>query len=158
MKTTLSADAILAEKEDIFVSQLMHNIYISIRSLWCTCVHCYRMSKYAVREQRMRHGVGEGREGISRPTRMKYCCEGEGGSLVNHEWTRDFPESYFTLLKLKKHRKCTSVQKSEDYKTLMLILLGEITFVIGPDCIFVNLWGTFDSSVLQCTFPQWAGT
>ncbi len=129
----------------------MYNIYINIRFLWCTCAHCYRMSKYAVREQmRQDFGVG-GREVISRPIRMKYCCEGEGGSLVNHEWTRDFSESYFTLLKLKKHRKCTSVQKSEDYKTLMLILLGEITFVIGPDCIFVNLWGTCDSSVLQCT-------
>ncbi len=95
--------------------------------------------------------VWGGREGISRPISMKYCCEGEGGSLVNHEWTRDFSESYFTLLKLKKHRKCTSVQKSEDYKTLLLILFGEITFVIGPDCIFVNLWGTCDSSVLQCS-------
>ncbi len=58
---------------------------------------------------------------------------------MNHEQTREFSESHFTQLKLKKHRECTSVQKSEDYKTLMLILLGEITFVIGPDYIFVNL-------------------
>jgi hypothetical protein len=31
MKTTLSANAILAELEDISLSQLMHNIYINIR-------------------------------------------------------------------------------------------------------------------------------
>jgi hypothetical protein len=36
-------------------------------------------------------------------------------------------ESHYTQLKLKRHRKCTSVQKSEDHKTLMLMLLGEIT-------------------------------
>jgi hypothetical protein len=45
------------------------------------------------------------------------------------------------------------------------MLLGEITFVIGPDYIFVNLWGTCDSSVLQCvleigtnigSFPLWS--
>jgi hypothetical protein len=48
-------------------------------------------------------------------------------------------ESHYTQLKHDGNRKCTSVQKSEDYKTLILMLLGEITFVTGPDCIFVNL-------------------
>ncbi len=61
------------------------------------------------------------------------------GELTNDEVTSEFSESYFTLVKHKRHRKGVSVQKSEDYKTLMLMLLGEITFVIGPDCIFVNL-------------------
>ncbi len=54
-------------------------------------------------------------------------------------WYKYYYESHYTQLKLKKHRKSTSVQKSEDHKTRMLFLLGEITFVIGPDCIFVNL-------------------
>ncbi len=84
-------------------------------------------------------GVGGG-EGMSQPIWINYCCgEGVRGSLMNHEQTRDFSESYFTLLKLKKHRKCTSLPKSEDYKTLMLNLLGAITFIIRPECIFVNL-------------------
>jgi hypothetical protein len=48
-------------------------------------------------------------------------------------------ELHYTQLKLKRHRKCASVQNSEDHKTKMLILLGEITFVIGLDCIVVNL-------------------
>ncbi len=50
-----------------------------------------------------------------------------------------------------RYREGVSVQKSEDYKTLIWILLDEITFVIGPDCIFANLWGACDSAVLQCT-------
>jgi hypothetical protein len=70
---------------------------------------------------------------LSRPIMMKYYCE-----------------SHYTQWKHNRNRKCTSVQKSEHYKTLMLMLLGEITFVTGPDCIFVNLWGACDSSVLQC--------
>jgi hypothetical protein len=37
--------------------------------------------------------------------------------------------------------KGVSVEKSEDYETLILVLLGEVTFVIKPDCIFVNLKG-----------------
>jgi hypothetical protein len=69
---------------------------------------------------------------------------------TNNEETSEFSESYFTLGKHKRHRKGVSVQKSEDFKTLMLMLLGEITFVIGLDCIFVNLRGACDSSVLQC--------
>ncbi len=48
-------------------------------------------------------------------------------------------ESHYTKLKLTRNRKCKSVQKSEDHKTRILMLLGEIIFVIGPDCIFVNL-------------------
>jgi hypothetical protein len=48
-------------------------------------------------------------------------------------------ESRYTQLKLKRHRKCKSVQNSEDHNTPILKLLGEITFVIGPDCIVVNL-------------------
>jgi hypothetical protein len=75
---------------------------------------------------------------LSRPMRLRYCCEGEG-VLMNHEFTRDFSESHFTQLKHKRHGKCTSVHPSEDYQTQMLMLLGEITFVIGPDFIFVNL-------------------
>jgi hypothetical protein len=59
--------------------------------------------------------------------------------MMNHEKPREFSESHFTLLKHNRQRKCTSVQKSEDLTTLMLMLLGEITFVIRPDCIFVNL-------------------
>ncbi len=60
------------------------------------------------------------------------------------EWTNDevrseFSESYFTLEKHITHKEGVSVQKSEEYKTLKLMLLGEITFVIRPDCIFVNL-------------------
>ncbi len=58
---------------------------------------------------------------------------------ANKEVTSEFSESYFTLVKHKIHRKGVSVQKSEDFNTLMLMLLGEITFVIRPDCIFVNL-------------------
>jgi hypothetical protein len=58
---------------------------------------------------------------------------------MNHEFTRDFSESHFTQLKHKRVGKCTFVQNSEDYKTQMLMLLGEITFVIGPDYIFVNM-------------------
>ncbi len=69
---------------------------------------------------------------------------------TNNEVTSEFSESYFTLVKHKRHRKGVSVQKSEDFKTLMLMLLGEITFVIRPDCIFVNMRGACDSSVLQC--------
>ncbi len=70
---------------------------------------------------------------------------------TNNEVTSEFSESYSTLVKHKRHRKGVSVQKSEDFKTLMLILLDEITFVIRPDCIFVNLRGACDSSVLQCS-------
>jgi hypothetical protein len=81
-------------------------------------------------------GVGEvflGQSGQS------IVMRGEG---VLHESvsTKDFlSHTYFTLWKLKKPRKFTSVQKSEDYRTLIEILLGEITFVIGPDCSFVYL-------------------
>jgi hypothetical protein len=73
------------------------------------------------------------------------------GEWTNDEVTSEFSESYFTLVKHKRHRKAVSVQKSEDYKTQILKLLGEITFVIRPDSFFVNLWGACDSSVLQCT-------
>jgi hypothetical protein len=59
---------------------------------------------------------------LSRPIMMKYHCE-----------------SHYTQWKHNRNRKCTSVQKSEHYKTLMLMLLGEITFVTGPDCIFCKL-------------------
>jgi hypothetical protein len=44
----------------------------------------------------------------------------------------------FHPVKAQMEQKCTSVQKSEDLKTQMLMLLSEITFVIGPDCIFAN--------------------
>ncbi len=37
------------------------------------------------------------------------------------------------------------------YKSLILILLDKITFVIGPNCIFVNLLGACYSVVLHCT-------
>ncbi len=82
---------------------------------------------------------------------------GGGGSLwTNQEeillwggrgnwWIMNKQESFlshFTRIKHRRHRKRASVQKSKDYKILMLMLFGEITFVIGPDCIFVNLWGT----------------
>jgi hypothetical protein len=73
---------------------------------------------------------------------------------TNNEVTSEFSESFSTLVKHKRHRKGVSVQKSEDFKTLMLMLLGEITFVIRPDCIFVNLRGACDSSVLQCGTRQ----
>jgi hypothetical protein len=61
------------------------------------------------------------------------------GELTNDEATSEFSESYFTLVKHKRHRKAVSVQKAEDYKTLIFMLLGEITFVIRPVYIFVNL-------------------
>ncbi len=61
------------------------------------------------------------------------------GEWTNDEARSELSESYFTLEKHKTHRKAVSVQKSEEYKTLILMLLGEITFVIRPDCIFVNL-------------------
>jgi hypothetical protein len=77
-----------------------------------------------------------GAERLSRPIRMKYCINGE---LTYDEVTSEFSESYFTLVKHKRHRKATSVQKAEDYKTLICMLLGEMTFAIRPDCIFVNL-------------------
>jgi hypothetical protein len=60
------------------------------------------------------------------------------GEWTNDEVTSEFSQSHFTLVKHKRHRKAASVQKAEDYKTLILILLGEITFVIRPDCIFAN--------------------
>jgi hypothetical protein len=50
----------------------------------------------------------------------------------------EFSKSYFTLVKHKRHREGVSVQKSEDYKTLIIMLLGEITFVIRPNSIFAN--------------------
>jgi hypothetical protein len=101
------------------------------------------------------------------PLRNQFSSEGEligsffsqsGWSIAlrgKGEWTNDevrseFSESYFTLEKHITHKEGVSVQKSEEYKTLILMLLGEITFVIRPDCIFVNLWGACDSSVLQC--------
>ncbi len=58
---------------------------------------------------------------------------------TNDQLTREFSQSYFTLVKQKRQREGVSVQKSEVYKTLILMLLGEIKFVIGSDCIFVNL-------------------
>jgi hypothetical protein len=61
------------------------------------------------------------------------------GEWTNDEETGEFSESYFTLVKHKRHRKGVSVQNSEDYKTLILMLLGEITFVIRPDSFFVIL-------------------
>jgi hypothetical protein len=61
------------------------------------------------------------------------------GEWTNDEETSEFSESYFTLVKHKRHRKGVSVQNSEDYKTLILMLLGEITFVIRPDSFFVIL-------------------
>jgi hypothetical protein len=87
-----------------------------------------------------------------------FWCAGRKAILGPGNTVKYYFESHYTQLKLKRHRKCTSVQNSEDYKTQMLILLGEITFVIGPDCIFVNLWGACDSSVLQCAkiVNQWA--
>jgi hypothetical protein len=69
---------------------------------------------------------------------MKYGKEGEG-EWPNYELSREFSDSYFTLVKHNRNREGVSVQKSGDYKTLISTLLGEITFVIGPDCIFVNL-------------------
>ena len=72
------------------------------------------------------------------------------GEWTNDEVTSEFSESYFILVKHKRHRKAVSVQKAENNKTLIFMLLGEITFVIRPDCIFVNLRGAWDSAVLQC--------
>ncbi len=62
-----------------------------------------------------------------------------GGGLSGPIMMKYYYESHHTQLKHNGNRKCTSVQKSENYKTLILMLLGEITFVTGPDCIFVNL-------------------
>jgi hypothetical protein len=61
------------------------------------------------------------------------------GEWTNEEVTSEFSESYFTPVKHKRHRKAVSVQKTEDYITLIFMLLGEIKLVIRPDCIFVNL-------------------
>ncbi len=38
---------------------------------------------------------------------------------TNNEVTSEFSESYSTLVKHKRHRKGVSVQKSEDFKTLV---------------------------------------
>jgi hypothetical protein len=57
----------------------------------------------------------------------------------SYELSREFSESYFTLVKHNRNREGVSVQKSGDYKTLISIPLDEITFAIGPNCIFVNL-------------------
>ncbi len=46
------------------------------------------------------------------------------GEWTNDEVTSKFSESYFTLAKHKRHRKGVSVQKSEDYKTLILNAVG----------------------------------
>ncbi len=81
---------------------------------------------------------GGGLRGFLDQSGLSIALTGKG-ELTNDEVTSEFSELYFTLVKHKRHRKGVSVQKSEDYKTLMLMLLGEITFVIGPDCIFVNL-------------------
>ncbi len=48
-------------------------------------------------------------------------CEGEG-VIDESRKNKRVSESHFTQLKQNRHRKCTSVQKSEDYKTLMLML------------------------------------
>jgi hypothetical protein len=80
---------------------------------------------------------GPGNTGIFQPIRMKYCIEGKG-EWTNGEVTCKFSKSYFTLIQHKRHRKAVSVQKSEVYKTLILMLLVEITFVIRPDSFFVN--------------------
>jgi hypothetical protein len=61
------------------------------------------------------------------------------GEWTNDEVTSEFSESYFTLVKHKRHRKAVSVQKSTDYKTLILMLLGEITFVFRPNIIANNV-------------------
>ncbi len=68
-------------------------------------------------------------------------CTHNGGEEdgTNYQLTREFSQSYFTLVEHKRHREDVSVQKSEVYKTLILMLLGEIKFVIRSDCIFVNL-------------------
>jgi hypothetical protein len=62
-----------------------------------------------------------------------------GGGLFGPIRMKYYYESQYTQLKHNGNRKCTSVQKPEDHKTQMLRLLGEITFVIGPDRIFANL-------------------
>jgi hypothetical protein len=41
--------------------------------------------------------------------------------------------------KAQKAQEGVSIQKLKDYKTLILMLLDEITFVIVPDYIFVDL-------------------
>jgi hypothetical protein len=65
---------------------------------------------------------------------MKYGNEGKGGGTNNE--SREFSESYFTLEKHNRYREGVSVQKSEDYKTLILILLGEIHLSSGPIAFF----------------------
>ncbi len=62
-----------------------------------------------------------------------------GGGLPGLIMMKYYYESHHTQLKHNRNRKRISVQKPEDHKTLMLMLLGEITFVIRPDYIFVNL-------------------
>jgi hypothetical protein len=81
----------------------------------------------------MRGRKGGGAARLSRPIRRKYCIEGGKGEWTNDEVTSEFSESYFILVKHKRHRKAVSVQKAENNKTLIFMLLGEITFVIRPD-------------------------
>jgi hypothetical protein len=57
--------------------------------------------------------------------------------------------SLFHPGKAQRHKEGVSVLKSEDYKTLVLLLLGEVTFVIRPDGFLVNLGGACNPSVLQ---------
>ncbi len=58
--------------------------------------------------------------------------------LTNNELIENFM-SLFHPGKAQRHKEGVSVLKSEDYITLILLLLGEATFVIGPDGFFVNL-------------------
>jgi hypothetical protein len=41
------------------------------------------------------------------------------GEWTNYELSREFSESYFTLVKHSRYREGVSVHKSEDYKTLI---------------------------------------
>ncbi len=64
----------------------MYNFYNNIKSLWCTCAHCYRMSKYAVREQKMRQGFGVGGEGRNFSTNQDEVLLWGGRGVLGESW------------------------------------------------------------------------
>jgi hypothetical protein len=62
--------------------------------------------------------------------------------------------SNLLFLRHKQHKKCTCIQEWKDFKTLILKLVGVITFVIGPDSMDLKLRGTWASAVLQCRYSS----
>ncbi len=90
---------------------------------------------------------------LSGPIRMKYCCEGEG--VIDESWINKIV--FCVTVNPVKAQKAQEMHICSKFRGLQNSngnAVGEITFVIGPSCIFVNLWGTCDSSVLQCSLQR----